>query len=61
MVKLVGNEAIFYFSSGDQVQGVIKYVPVATGDCWIIDTEWETFYIQNYERMVIKKVSDEKR
>ena len=58
MSNLVGKKAVFYFSSGDKVKGVIKYVPVATGDCWVVDTEWETFYIQNYERMVIKKESE---
>ena len=60
MSELLGKEARFYFSNGDQVKGVIRYVPSATGECWVMDTECETFYIQNFERMVIKKVSDDR-
>ena len=57
MNNLNGKQAIFYFESGAELHGTIQYQPVATGDNWIINTDYETLYIQNYSYMCISKSS----
>jgi hypothetical protein len=55
----IGNKAMFIFASGKQIFGEINYIPVATGDSWII-TEIEhgktlsTVYIQQFDMMFLR-------
>jgi len=45
------------FVSGETMYGEVKYIPMATGDCWrIVNKTGELFYIQNFEAIrLIKK------
>ena len=60
MSDLVGKEAIFHFAhGGDAVKGKIKYVPASPGDNFILTTDFETFYIQNYVFFVIANSNEQ--
>ena len=59
MSDLKGKKATFYFHTGAELQGVIEYAPVATGDCFILATEYMHYYIQNYAYMCISKPPQE--
>ena len=58
----VGGKATFIFASGKTVFGTIEYMPVATGDSWIVTEIYEgkeqsTVYIQTFEMMYVCEVS----
>ena len=54
-----GMKANFVFASGKTVFGVIEYVPVATGDCWVVTEVSEgkkqgVVYIQQFDMMFLR-------
>ena len=61
----IGDKALFRFVDGRTVFGVIRHIPVATGDSWIISEilegkEFEWLYIQQFETMSLTGESDGK-
>jgi len=55
----VGSKASFCFASGHKLFGIIKHIPVATGDSWIVEEIHEgkeigTVYIQQFEFMFLR-------
>lgn len=34
------------------IYGTVRSMPIATGDCWVIETEMETHYVQTFSRIV---------
>jgi len=54
-----GDRARFVFASGEKIFGIIEYIPVATGDSWIITEINEgqklgTVYIQQFDMMFLR-------
>lgn len=54
-----GDKALFIFSSGKQVFGVIEFLPPNAGGTWILTEihegkEGATVYIQQFEMMYLK-------
>lgn len=55
----IGDRALFIFSNGKKVFGVIEHIPCATGDCWILTEICEgkrqgTVYIQQFDMMFLR-------
>jgi hypothetical protein len=53
-----GDRARFVFASREKIFGIIEYIPVATGDSWIITEINEgqklgTVYIQQFDMMFL--------
>ena len=48
-----GDRVVVYYSAGiPLLEGVVKYVPGATGDSWIIQTDnGNTHYVQIFAQM----------
>ena len=51
----IGDEVVVQFPSGRAVQGTVKSLPQATGDCWIIVNAMGTiFHVQIFESIVVR-------
>jgi hypothetical protein len=52
-----GDEVKVFPSDDDQVfyRGIVKYMPQATGDSWIIDATGVITYQQTFNRIVLVK------
>jgi hypothetical protein len=55
-----GTKARFYLPNGHTIFGIIEYIPVATGDGWIVTEFFEgkilgTIYIQQFSYMRLHK------
>ena len=76
MNNIIGKKVRFLFADGRCIDGVVKYQPLSSHDCWVIEasyliisdpprtmtTEFKTYYIKNFESIEIKKeTTDEDR
>ncbi len=45
----VGDKVHVVWPGDSLIDGVVLYTPVATGDCWIIETDSAIHYVQSFE------------
>lgn len=51
-LRIVAGDVVeVRFTSGAAWHGIVRHVPVATGDSWILETDGEAHYFIIYERM----------
>ena len=42
-------------ASGRDLEGIVRYMPSATGDAWVIENDYGIFYVQQYQVIVKRK------
>ena len=56
----VGDNATVFFTQDNYFDGVIRYIPQATGDAWVFTDKNENLvYVQTYECIVAAVEEDE--
>jgi len=48
-----GDSVIVSFETIGRIAGIVRHIPIATGDSWIIEDDERIYYVQNYS--VIEK------
>jgi len=51
----IGDKVKVYFNKQTAIAGVVEYIPVATGDCWLLSAqgfEEGLVYIQQFDFMM---------
>ena len=63
MNNIIGKEVrVYYSNSTDYLDGVVRYQPLKSQECWIIETKKCIHYIKNFDSMVLEKeTTDEDR
>lgn len=50
----IGDAVSIYFANGDVIRGIVKYIPCATGESWIIwDDERRIVHVQEFETITV--------
>lgn len=53
-VKIQEGDTVWINIDGEEkvvIHGVVRSMPVATGDSWIIESEWGLHYVQQFHVM----------
>lgn len=54
----IGSMVRFCFHDGEILQGIVHYIPCATGDCWRIeDCDGDEVRIQNFDLVTLMEDS----
>jgi len=58
IIELEDHVTIGWANDACTCSGVVKYIPVVTGDCWhILGNDGNLYYFQQFEFMVRKKAN----
>ena len=44
----IGDKVRVVWSENEVLDGIVLYMPVSTGDCWIIETDSSIHYVQSF-------------
>lgn len=58
MSDLIGKTVTFSFSTTPQLTGIIKRVPVATGDSFVLNCDGVEFWIQQFDWMRVTSATE---
>ena len=46
----IGDQVRVVFARGEQeIEGVVRYMPQEPGECWVIESQWNIFYVQTFQ------------
>ena len=59
--RIVEGDEVIVFCRDYEIYGIVRYIPQATGDCWIIETDSFLYYIQQFDLIRKAKENDNGR